>query len=138
MVGLFMTTLSKPIPTKLIKSSNNIPYLSHDLSRLIHKKHRLFKLAKGLNSDHAWLNYNKARNKLTLLLELPKLSTLKIYPLPSVPPRDFWVSYHKLSPKRQRIATDLKYNSHTASTSIHKANLLNQFSSPVLPVQLGL
>ena len=41
-LDFFMTTMSKTTPTKLMKSSNNIPYLSHDLTRLIHKKHRLF------------------------------------------------------------------------------------------------
>ena len=28
-LDFFMTTMSKTIPTKLIKSSNNVPYLSH-------------------------------------------------------------------------------------------------------------
>ena len=44
-------------------------------------------------------------------------------------PRDFWASYHKLSPKNQWISTDLKYNSFTASTSANKANLLQFFNS---------
>ena len=122
-----MTTMSKTTPTKLIKSSNNIPYLSHDLTRLIHKKHRLFKLAKRLNSDHAWLKYSKARNKLTSALRAAKAQYLENLSSAIRSPRDFSVSYHKLSPKRQRIATDLKYNSHSASTSFNKANLLNQF-----------
>ena len=127
MVGLFMMTMSKTIPTKLMKSSNNIPYLSHDLSHLIHKKHCLFKLAKRLNSDHAWLKYSKARNKLISALRAAKAQYLENLSTAIRSFRDFWVSYHKLSPKRQHTATDLKYNSHTASISIRKANLLNQF-----------
>ena len=104
------------------------------ISRLIHKKHRLFKLAKRLNSDHAWLKYSKARNKLTSALRAAKAQYLENLSTAIHSPRDCWVSYHKLSLKRQCIATDLKYNSHTASTSIHKA----KSSQPIFQVLLYL
>ena len=82
---------------------------------------------KRLKSVHAWLKYSKARNKLTSALRAAKAQYFENLSIVIHSPHDFWVSYHKLSPKRQRIATDLKYNSHTASTSIHKANIFNQF-----------
>ena len=41
-----MATMSKTIPTKLIKPLNNILYLSNDL-HLVRKKHRLFKQAEA-------------------------------------------------------------------------------------------
>ena len=133
-----MTTMSKTIPTKLIKPSRNIPYLSHNLLRLVRKKHRLFKQAKRLNSDRAWSKYIKARNHLTSALRAAKAPYLENLSTTIRSPCDFWASYRKLSPKNQRISTDLKYNSFTASTSANKANLLNQFfnscfTSPTTP-----
>jgi len=66
-----------------------------------------------LNSDRAWSKYTKARNHLTSALRAAKAQYLENLSTTIRSPSDFWASYHKLSPKNQRISTDRKYNSFT-------------------------
>jgi len=106
-LDFFMATMSKTIPTKLIKPLNNIPHLSSDLC-LVHKKHHLFKQAKRLNSDRAWFKYIKTRHHLTSALQAAKAQYLKNLSTTIHSPSDFWVSCHKLSPNISKNHLDLR------------------------------
>ena len=64
----FMATMNNFIPSKLIKPSNNLPYLTKDLISLVCKKHRLFASAKHLCTEKAWSNFTRVRNQVTSAL----------------------------------------------------------------------
>ena len=125
----FMTTMSQTIPSKVIKQNHNLPYLTDDLVSAIRRKHKLYKDARCLNTDRTWSKYHKLRNRVTTALRKAKTNYYKALSLKLKSPNDFWTAYHKLIPKKSRIATDHKYHDVSASTSLEKANLLNEFFS---------
>ena len=129
---LYMTTMSSFIPKKTISSHKQLPYISKDLLILIRKKQRLFKQAKRLNSPRAWLKYNKACNKTTSALRKSKQHFFTKLSMNVQSPRDFWSDYYKLFSKRERIPDNLTHETLTATNSVEKANLLNNFSLYVL------
>jgi len=65
----FITTMPNVIPTKKLKRTNNIPYLSSDLLKLIRKKHQLYKSAKRTATQTAWDKFKKIRNHTTSALK---------------------------------------------------------------------
>ena len=132
-----MTTMSQTIPSKVIKHNHNLPYLTDDLVSAIRRELKLYKDAKRLNTDRTWSKYHKLRNCVTTALRKAKTNYYKALSLKLKSPKDFWTAYHKLRPKKSRIATDLKYHDVSAS-SLEKANLLNEFSLLVLLPALNL
>ena len=143
-----MATMSESIPRKTIKCSKSLPYLTKDLVHLTRVKARQFKRAKRLGTVHTWAKYTKARNKVTYALRAAKSEYFHKLSLSLHSPKEFWSLYHKLSPKHGRIPTSLKHNSHTATSSTQKADLLNSFftscftkpnqSQPYVPVRHAL
>ena len=125
----FMSTMSIFIPSKTIKPNQRLPYITDSLKCDIQRKLKLYKEAKRLNTDRVWSKYNKARNKATANLRSAKAKFFKSLASQLNSPKNFWTAYHKLSPKKTRISTDLKQNNTTARSSSAKANLLNQFFS---------
>ena len=95
----------------------------------IRKKAQLFRQAKRLGSERAWLKYTQARNKVTSSLRAAKTTYFDQLASKLNSPRDFWSAIHKPAPKKDRIPVNLTHNNVTASTSLQKANLLNKFFS---------
>jgi len=123
----FMSVMPKTITSRQRKRVNNLPYPSPNLLKLIHKKNLLFKAAKLLSTDKAWAKFKTLRNHTTSTLRAARshffialISNLKS-------PRDFWKSFHKLSPKSSRIPVHLSRGTQAETSSIGKANLLNCF-----------
>ena len=122
-----MSTMSEAIPSKLVKPSNNLPYLTSDLLKLIRIKHRLFKRACAAATDLAWSKYKTIRNHVTSALKTARCRFFNSLSSKLNSPSDFWKSFHKLSPKKSRIPVDLSLGNESSSTSPSKANLLNRF-----------
>ena len=122
----FMTTIRIFIPTRRIKTCNNIPYLFRDLCRLIRKKNKLYCSAEKLHTTFAWSKYNHFRNHVTSALRSAKYRYLKFLADKLNSPRDFWKSYHKLSDKSSCISGDLYLGEASESSTLGKANLLNK------------
>lgn len=127
--NFFMTTISQSIPSKVVKPNRKLSYLTVNLKRALKRKLKLFQEAKRLNTERTWIKYSKARNKATTALRSAKSNFFKSLSTKLKSPKDFWATYHKLSPKKDRIPTDLKLENTTARTSHAKANLLNNFIS---------
>ncbi len=126
----FMTTMTTSIPSKLIKQVNNLPYLTTDLVKLIHKKHSTYKAARKLNSTSAWSKYNTMRNLVTAALRSARKKFFKNLSSKLHSPRDFWSTYHKLSSKKSRIPVDLCFGNHTACDTQSKQVCSTSFSHP--------
>ena len=123
----FMSIMTEEVPSKLVKRSNSIPYLTPELLKLIRKKHCLFKLAAASGADHAWSKFRTIRNHTTSALRSARRIFLDSLTKKLNSPSDFWKSFHKLIPKKSRIPVDLSSGSETSSSPISKANLLNRF-----------
>lgn len=124
-----MTTISQSIPSKVVKSRHKLPYLTDNLQRTLKRKLQLLQEAKTLNTERAWSKYSKARNKATTALRSAKSKFFKTLSTKLKSPKDFWATYHKLSPKKDRVPTDLKLDNTTARISHAKANCLDNFLS---------
>ena len=123
----FMSVMTESIPSRLVKRTYNLPYLTSVLLKLVRKKHKLFKSAKHLATDNAWSKYKKIRNHTTAALKAARSRFLDSLISKLNSPQDFWKSFHKLSPERSRIPVDLSLGSDSESTSLGKANFLNRF-----------
>ncbi len=122
-----MSVMSDSIPSRLVKRTNNLPYLTSEVLKLIRKKHQTFKKASHLATDKAWSKYKIIRNHTTAALKAARSRFLDSLTSKLKSPQDFWKSFHKLSPKRSRIPVDLTFGTDSESTSLGKANLLNSF-----------
>jgi len=129
-----MSTMTEAIPSKLVKPSNNLPYLTSDLLKLIRMKHRLFKHACAAATDLAWSKYKTIRNHVTSALKTARCRFFNSLSSKLNSHSDFWKSFHKLSPKKTRIPVDLSLGNESSSISPSKANLLNRsFASCFFP-----
>ncbi len=125
----FMSTMKDSIPMRKTKISNNVPYLSQHLCKLLRKKHNLYSSAKKHPTASAWSKYNRFRNHVTSALRSAKTRFFNHLTKKLNSPRDFWKSYHKLSSKSSRIPGELHMGAVTESSPQGKANLLNNFFS---------
>ena len=125
----YMTTMSQSIPSKVVKSSSNLPYLSKDLVAATQKKACLFRRARRLGTTKAWQKYSMTRNRVTAALRRAKAAYFEELSSKLRSPKDFWSAYHKLLPKKDRIPVDLHLGNLKATTSTQNANLLNYFCS---------
>lgn len=108
-----MTTMKEIIPSKVIKRSNNLPFLSKDLMAAVRKKAQLFKRAKHVGTDRAWQKYNNVRNRVTSALRAAKTTYFNELSAKLKSPKDFWAAYHKLAQKRDRISVNLVHDNIT-------------------------
>ena len=134
-LDFFTLTMSKTIPSKIIKHRHRLPYLTNNLMNAVKRKLKLFKQAKLLKSELAWSKYTSARNKTLAALRSAKSKFFKCLAGKLNSPRDFWSAYNKLSPSKNRTPAELKNNNSTATTSLEKADMLNSafasfFTSP--------
>jgi len=120
----FMSTMTEAIPSKLVKPSNNLPYLTSDLLKLIRMKHRLFKHACAAATDLAWSKYKTIRNHVTSALKTARCRFFNSLSSKLNSLSDFWKSFHKLSPKKTRIPVDLSLGNESSSTSPSSLHLL--------------
>ncbi len=122
-----MSVMSDSIPSRLAKRTNNLPYLTSEVLKLIRKKHQTFKKASHLATDKAWFKYKIIRNHTTAALKAARSHFLDSLTSKLKSPQDFWKSFHKLSPKRSQIPVDLTFGTDSEFTYLGKANLLNRF-----------
>ncbi|CAB4025347.1 Hypothetical predicted protein, partial [Paramuricea clavata] len=55
--SLFFKAVERNIPSKFLSSKRNVPWFNSDIKKLIHKKQRLWKIAKSSGSPNKWSNY---------------------------------------------------------------------------------
>ena len=55
----------KHIPQKVCKSTNHLPWLTHSIRKQMNQRKHLYKQAKRLQTEEAWSNYRKLKNKIT-------------------------------------------------------------------------
>lgn len=121
--------MANTIPTKMIKQMNSTPYITGDLLSLVRRKERMYKVAKKSNSDRSWTKYRRLRNRVATSLRTAKSHFFEDLSSKVSQPKDFWTALRKLSPKQDRIPFDLHLNNTTASATLDKANLLNNYFS---------
>ena len=57
--------MRKYIPQKTCKSTNDLPWLTYSIKKMMKQRKRLYKLARSLQTEEAWSNYRKLKNKIT-------------------------------------------------------------------------
>ena len=62
--SLFFKAVERNIPSKFLSSKRNVPWFNSDIKKLIHKKQRLWKIAKSSGSPDKWSNYKKLNNEV--------------------------------------------------------------------------
>ena len=124
----FLDIMKQCIPSALLPTRRNLPWLSKPLIQLMRKRNLLYRKARDSNNQELWDQYRNARNKL-----VSKLREEKSTYFSRLNPRDcknFWQAIKYISKKESSIPTLRDDNSPTvASTSTDKANMLNNFFS---------
>ena len=124
----FMSIMEECIPHTTVTSDRNssTPWLSKSIIRLIQKRNRLYKQKR--KSPSTMRKYKHLRNIVVRRLRQAKKRYFHKLCSSSINPKKFWKLYKSMTRNDSAIPT-LQQNNQAASSSIDKANLLNNFFS---------
>ena len=117
----FMSIMREAVPSTVLKTRRNLPWLNKPIVQLIRKRNMLFKQAKQ-SGDFS--KYKKARNRAVSNLHAAKRRYFK--ELCPREPKRFWKAVKFLN-KREKSIPTLKQGTEVATTNVDKANMLNLF-----------
>ncbi|XP_064393634.1 uncharacterized protein LOC135341084 [Halichondria panicea] len=121
----FLSVLSRHIPRRLVSTRKHIPWLTTEIIRLLRRRDCSHSRAKALNTESSWSKFRSLRNRSVAAVRAAKWAFLKSLGSLIKSPKEFWSTYHALSPTKQRIPHTLTNGTITADSPFSKANLLN-------------
>ena len=119
--------ISKNVPTKMVSSSPQVPWLTSRLLKLCRKKEKSYSKAKKFGGADRWSKYKKIKAEVNT--ELRKAKRLHIADIAEAGNKEFW-KYIKTRHKDNVGVQTLKFNNQTVTDDKEKANALaNHFQS---------
>ena len=128
---VFFKAVHNNIPSRAIKSKQNVPWITSEIRKLFHKRKRLRKKAKSTQLESDWNKYKVLRNKVNS--ELNKSYYRHVHLLvESKNPKRLW-SFIKSKTKNKSIPVTMKWNDRDikASSGKKKAELFNNFFASI-------
>ena len=126
-----MESITNYVPQKTCKSSNDLPWLTHDIRKLMRSRRHWYDRAKISNSDSDWTAYRKTRNLVNSKLEVAHSSyQARLFDTSfSGNKRQFW-KYVRAMRRQSFTIPSLVCKGKELSTARDKASALNtQFES---------
>ncbi len=109
----------------LVSTRKHIPWLTTEIIRLLRRRDCSHSRAKALNTELSWSKFRSLRNRSVAAVRAAKWAFLKSLGSLIKSTKEFWSTYHALSPTKQRIPHTLTNSTITADSPFSKANLLN-------------
>ena len=120
----FLEIMNECVPQRALSLRKNLPWLTNDITRLIHQRNTQYRKAKKSNDPSQFALYKTLRNKVVEMLR-----SAKRYYFNSLSPsnsKHFGKSV-KLLKKQPTQIPSLYYGKSEATTSNEKAEMLNSF-----------
>ena len=122
----FLEIMNECVPQRALSLRKNLPWLTNDITRLIHQRNSQYQKAKKSNDPSQFALYKTLRNKVVEMLRSAKMNYFNsLSPSNS---KHFWKSV-KLLKKQPTQIPSLYYGKSEANTSNEKAEMLNSFFS---------
>ena len=125
----FFSVVKETIPSKLISTKPNPPWISNDIVQFIRKRSRLYKRAKRSINPNLMEKYKLLRNRIVSTIRARKRDFFASFCSILVDPKRFWSTVKRMHPKQQPVSSELKHKNESATTPIGKASLLNSYFS---------
>ena len=125
----FFSVVKETIPSKMISTKPNPPWISDDMVRSIRKRSRLYKRAKRSINPDLMEKLKLLQNRIVSISRARKRDFFASFCSTLVDPKKFWSIVKRMHPKQQPVSSELKYKNESATTPIGKASLLNSYFS---------
>ena len=122
----FLAIMDECIPSRKLRSKQNVPWITVNIVRLMQKRNTLFRKAKRNKKTSCFSRYKRLRNKVVLNHLLRNSKQQYFNTFTSADKKAFWKSIKLLNKNRENIPT-LKSGDSVVASNKDKANLLKNF-----------
>ena len=128
---LLLCVIDRHVPRIILRGRSRPPWITAEIMRLIRKKKALWKRMKITSSPDLSVRFKQLRKQTKKCIATSYHQYLQsLSEKLKVDPKTFW-SFHAIKLKTKRLPTVVTYKDRSASESVDKAALFNEFCSSV-------
>ena len=105
----FFSVVKETIPSKLISTKPNPPWISDDIVQSIRKHSRLYKRSKRSINPNLMEKYKLLRNRIVSTIRARKRDSFASFCSTLVDPKRSWSIVQRMHPKQQPVSSKLKH-----------------------------